>query len=138
MATFTASAAQSNAPAIMHVNRTITRIVRYAAAAALSAGDVVQMLKVPAGAVVTRVVNGVSASAGAITVNIGDGNDTSAYGASIVLSGQAINAGSVTYRGFGRSYSAEDTVDFVVTAVSAAPGTVDLVLIVEYTLHNGG
>jgi hypothetical protein len=138
MATFTASAAQAGAPAIMHVNRTITRTVRYTHPVAMSAGDVIQMLKVPAGAIVSRVVNGVSASAGAITVNIGDGNDTSAYGASIVLSGQAINAGSVPYRGFGRSYSAEDTIDFVATVVSAAPGTVDLLLIVEYTLHNGG
>lgn len=136
MATFTASAAQSTAPAIYNVNRTTSRVIRYAHPAAMSAGDVIQMVKVPKGAIITRIVNGVSASAGAITVNIGDGNDTSAYGASVVLSGQAINAGSVTYRGFGRSYSAEDTIDFVATVVSAAPGTVDLLLLVEYTVHN--
>lgn len=138
MATLTASAAQANAPAISHVNRTITRTVRYAATAALSAGDVVQMVKLPMGAVVSRCVVAVSASAGAVTVNVGDGNDASAYGASVVLSGSAIALASMPARGLGRSYSAEDTIDLTVAAVSAAPGTIDLILSVDYTLHNGG
>lgn len=136
MATLTASAAQANAPALASVNRTITRVVRYAATAALSAGDVVQMCKVPMGAVVTGVGFGISASAGAVTVNCGDGNDTSAYAAAVVLSGSAVSV-AMPARGYGRSYSAEDTIDLVVTAVSAAPGTADLFLKIEYTMHNG-
>lgn len=135
MATLTASAAQSNAPAVMSVNRTITRVVRYAATAALSAGDVIQMVRVPVNAIVSRVSFGISASAGAVTVNCGDGNDTSAYAAAVVLSGSVVSV-AMPYRGVGRSYSAEDTIDFVVTAVSAAPGTADLFLSIDYTMQN--
>lgn len=136
MATFTATAAQSTSPAIYNVNRTTSRVIRYAHPVALSVGDVIQMVRVPNGAIITNVSFGCSASAGAITVNCGDGNDTSAYGASSVLSGAAIVASTMTYRGLGRSYSAEDTVDFVVTVLSAVPGTVDLVLHVAYTSMN--
>lgn len=136
MATFTASAAQANAPAFTHVNRTITRVIRHTHTAAASAGDVIQMVKVPMGAIVSRVAFGCSASAGAVTVNVGDGNDTSAYAAAVVLSGSVVAATSMPGRGYGRSYSAEDTIDIVVTAVSAAPGTIDLFLSIDYTLMN--
>lgn len=109
------------------------RIVRYTHPVALSVGDVIQMVRVPNGCNVASVVFACSASAGAITVNAGDGNDTSAYAASVVLSGSAVVLTGMTYRGLGRSYSAEDTIDLVVTVLSAVPGTVDLVMRVEYT-----
>lgn len=137
MATFTASAAQSSSPAFYNVNGMTPRVIRYTHPVALSVGDVIQMVKVPNGAVITNVSFGCSASAGAITVNCGDGNDTSAYGASSVLSGAALVTSTMTYRGLGRSYSAEDTIDFVITVLSAVPGTVDLVLHVNYTNQNG-
>lgn len=137
MAIFTASAAQSVNAAFYNVNGTTSRIVRYTHPVALSVGDVIQMVRVPNGAVVAIVQFGCSASAGAITVNVGDGNDTSAYAASVVLSGSAVSLASMTYRGMGRSYSAEDTIDMVVTVLSAVPGTVDLVLRVDYTNMNG-
>ena len=136
MATFTASAADSTNPAMYAVNRTVSRVVKYTHSVALSAGDVIQMCRVPLGAVVTNIGFGCSASAGAITVNVGDGNDTSAYAAAVVLSTTALLIGS-TFRGIGRSYSAEDTIDIVVTALSAVPGTVDLYLKVDYTNSNG-
>lgn len=137
MATLTGTAAQSNAPAFYNVNGTVSRTVIYRATAALSAGDVVQMLKVPNGAIISRVAFAVSASAGAVTVNCGDGNDTSAYAASVVLSGSVVALTSIPARGIGRSYSAEDTIDFQIAAVSAAPGTIDLILTVDYTNGNG-
>lgn len=137
MATFTASAAQSSAPAFYNVNGTTSRVIRYTHPVALSVGDVLQMVKIPNGATIVAVQFGCSASAGAITVNCGDGNDTSAYAASVVLSGSAIALTSMTYRGMGRSYSAEDTIDFQITVLSAVPGTVDLVLRVDYTNSNG-
>lgn len=137
MATFTATAAQANVPALMNVNGTTSRVVKYTHPIALSAGDVIQMVRVPSGATILALRYGVSASAGAITVNVGDGNDTSAYAASIVLSATQVNS-IATFRGFGRSYSAEDTIDFVVTVLSAVPGTVDLYLAVDYTNQNGG
>lgn len=135
MATFTASAADSLSPAKMMVNGSVVRVVKYTHPVALSVGDVIQMCRVPMGATMTFVTFGCSASAGAITVNVGDGNDTSAYAAAVVLSTTALLTSS-TFRGAGRSYSAEDTIDIVVTALSAVPGTVDLYLRVNYTNDN--
>lgn len=140
MATFTASAAQSNVPAIFRENATISRTVTHSWSASASAGDVVQMLKVPMGAVVNFVAVTGSFSAGVVTVNIGDGNDTSAYGAAVVLSGAGVQAPTqgMTFRGLGRSYSAEDTIDLVVTAVSTPPANAVYKLTVNYTCQNGG
>lgn len=138
MATFTASAAQSNVPAIMSVNRTVTRVVQITQTAALSAGDVLQMVKVPNGCNISRVVASMSLSAGVVTVNIGDGNDTSAYAASLVwTAGATVTLGNLPFRGLGRSYSAEDTVDVQITALSAVPGTCKIKLVVDYNNQSG-
>lgn len=137
MATITATAAQANQPAIMSVNRDITRVVQFSQVASLSAGDVIQMVKVPAGAIVSKVGLVWSLSAGVTTVNIGDGNDTSAYYATAVISGP-IAAVVPTFRGIGRSYSAEDTIDIQVAVVSATPASLQLTLTVTYSLQNGG
>lgn len=136
MATFTASAAQANVPAFFNVNGTVTRTIKYTHSVAFSVGDIVQMVRVPNGATVSEVRFGCSASAGAITAIVGDGNNKSAYAAASVLSGSATYQSIFT--GIGRSYSAEDTIDIEVTALSAVPGTVDLVLKVDYTLSNSG
>lgn len=136
MATFTSSAAQANVPAIMSVNRTITRVVQYNPTVALSVGDVIQMVKVPNGCNVSRVQAVWSLSAGVVSVNIGDGNDTSAYYATAVLSG-GIATLQPTFRAYGRSYSAEDTIDIQVSVLSAVPGTAKLKLIVDYNNQSG-
>lgn len=140
MATLTATAAASNVPAKYSVNGDITRVVDYYPTAALSAGDVVQMVKLPAGAVVTRtqlcMVDSPTVHSGVVTVNVGDGNDTSAYAAGVVLSGSVVALTSVPARGLGRSYSVEDTVDIVVTAVSAAGASGGLRLVISYTNDN--
>jgi hypothetical protein len=137
MATFTATAAQSTAPAINHINGSIVRVVEYSQVASLSAGDVIQMVKVPNGALVTRVIPQWSVSAGATTVDIGDGNDISAYAASLVISGPVVTVVQ-NYRGMGRSYSAEDTIDIVIKTVSATPASAQIKLFIEYTMQNGG
>jgi hypothetical protein len=138
MATLTATAAASNVPARYQHNGTITRVVDYAIAASLSAGDVIQMVKIPKDACVFSVVVGLADTptthTGVITANIGDGNDTSAYAAAVVLSGSAVALSSTPVRGLARSYSAEDTIDIVVTAVSAAAASGSLRLVVQYTL----
>lgn len=138
MATFTATAAQAVAIAVYRENATISRTILFTPAAAASAGDVLQMVKVPAGAVVNHVAVAVSLSAGVVTANFGDGNDTSAYGAAVVLSGAGVNAASfaVPFRGIGRSYSAEDTIDIQVTAVSTPPASAQYKLTVNYTCQN--
>lgn len=135
MAVFTASAAQSTAIAFMSVNGTLDRVVSYTHPTALSAGDVIQMCKVPSGAIVLKTEPVVSVSAGVVTANIGDGNDTSAYAAAVVMSAVQTFA-AMPFRGPGRSYSAEDTVDFQITALSAVPGTCKLKLRICYTMQN--
>lgn len=140
MATFTATAAQANAAVIYAVNRTITRVVSYTQSASYSAGDVIQMVRVPSGAIVLDVGVTCSHSAGVATVNIGDGNDVSAYGASVVLSGAGVQVitRSVPFRGCGRSYSVEDTIDVQIAGVSTPPANAQLTLTISYTAQNGG
>lgn len=140
MATFTASAAQANSPALMSVNRVITRVCEYThQATSLSTGDVIQMIKVPNGALVTNVQVSCSFSAGVETVNIGDGNDISCYGASVVLSGAGVMVltSFMPFRGVGRSYSAEDTIDIVVAGSSAGPVSATIRMAVTYTMQSG-
>lgn len=138
MATFTCSAAQSTSPAIMNVNGTISRVVQFTSAVAFSAGDVVQMMRIPNGATIVAVQFANQMATGVITVNVGDGNDTSAYAASVVLSGSVVALTSMTFRGLGRSYSAEDTIDVQITAISTPAAVSTLALRVDYTMQNGG
>jgi hypothetical protein len=137
MATLTGSAAAAISPAIYQVNGTISRIVRYSIAASASVGDVVQMVKVPAGAIIAAVQFGIDGHTGVLTVNVGDGNDASAYAAAAVLSGSAVALTSIPVRGMGRSYSAEDTIDISIAGVSAPVAAGTLVLRVDYTVQNG-
>lgn len=138
MATYTATAAQANQPPIYNVNGSIDRVVQYTFTSSATANDVVQMVRVPAGAIIAAVNLAVSYSAGVTTVNIGDGNDTSAYGASVVLSGSVVALTSMTYRGLGRSYSAEDTIDVTIASTSAPPGDGKITMRVCYIIQNGG
>ena len=133
MATTTASAAQSTAPAYNNVNGTITRIVTYTIVASASAGDVIQMVKVPMGAIVSSVRFAMNGHSGVLTVNVGDGNDVSAYAASVVLSGSAVALASIPSRGIGRSYSAEDTIDITFSTVTSASAVGSVRLTVFYT-----
>lgn len=137
MATFTATAAQAAAPAFYNINGAVTRIVQFSQTASFSAGDVIQMVRIPIGAIVSEVGFACSFSAGAATVNVGDGNDVSAYAAAVVLSGSVVSVSAIPYRGIGRSYSAEDTIDIHITAVSTPPADAKLTLRVTYTNGNG-
>ena len=140
MATLTATAAQSTVPAKYRINGAIIRVVDFTMNPALSAGDVIQMMRVPNGAVVTNVqlamIDVPTTHTGVITANVGDGNDTSAYAASVVLSGTLVALASIPSRGIGRSYSAEDTIDIQVAAISAAGASGGLRLVVHYTMDN--
>jgi len=135
MATYTATAAQANAPAIYAVNRDVTRIVSFSLSGALSAsaGDIFQMVKIPVGATILRVNTAIDNQTGVITVNVGDGNDVSKYAASLVLSGSVITTTALSGRGLGYVYTAEDTVDIKVTAISTPSAVGELKLAVTYT-----
>lgn len=145
MATLTASAAQSTVPAKYRINGTVTRVVDYSLGATgnpnLSTGDVIQMLRVPAGACITDVKLVVDQlSGGNYTFGIGDGNAAGRYYTSLSsgsTSAQFIMSNAAAQQaGVGYSYSAEDTIDITASTVTTATASGVLRLVVSYTLDN--
>lgn len=135
MATFTATAAQSTSPAHYIVNGDIVRNVEYTVpGVAFSAGDVVQMVRIPAGARINDMTFIISSTAQSHTVQIGDGNDAARYFASqSAVLVQAVRMSAAG--GFAYSYSAEDTIDITISTVtSGTAADADLRLIVSYTM----
>ncbi len=136
MATLTASAAQASASALYNETGVVTRVVDYSLTTnpLLSSGDVVQMLKVPSGAVVLDLwIITDQMSGGNYTVTVGDGNSAARYFGSLSPgSTSSINKMTIA-SAFGYSYSAEDTVDITVGTVTTATASGVLRLVVTYT-----
>ena len=135
MATLTATAAAANSQAVYRENALVSRHVSFnPGGVALSAGDVIQMVKVPAGAVINDMTVTISSSAQSYTITgLGDGNNTTRYLASSSL--VLVQAVRMTQPGgFGYSYSAEDTIDIVVgTVTSGTAANADIRLNISYT-----
>ncbi len=128
MATITASKGQTGVmPKGLRVGLVAVTSV-WSAGAALSAGDVIQMIKVPAGA--TPVYVAVSSGSGAATVNVGDGVSANRYLNSYAASATApltpITSTFIPY-----TYSTDDTIDITVTLVStgAASGGFNMIAV---------
>ncbi len=135
MATFTATAAQANVPAMYRVGGVIARNVIFSLGAIptlSAAGDVIQMVKLPAGAIVQDIRVGINGHTGVATVNVGLGSDISLYGASVVLSGSTVASNIMPVRAIGYSLSAEDTIDIQCAGVSANSAVGALFLSVTY------
>lgn len=120
MATITATKAQAGVqPKGLRVGL-VAVATTYSLAASLSVGDVIQMIKVPAGA--TPVYVGVSSGSGACVVGVGDGISASRYINMLSNSvGQLmtpINTVFVPY-----TYSTDDTIDITVSLVSTGVAT---------------
>lgn len=113
-----------------------SQTVDYSIPTGFATNDVVEMIKVPAGATVLNVTLTSSAGVGA-TANlaVGDGGDTDRYVTSTAFTASAL-ARTNTHVGHGHRYTAEDTIDIL--AVSIATPTVGTVvrLTVEYTMQN--
>lgn len=97
---------------------TVTSTYSLAAGNSLSAGDVIQMVKVPQGA--TPVYVALSGNPGStVTLKVGDGVSTGRYltglGASAGMKLNPINQSYVPY-----TYSVDDTIDVLVSLVSTA------------------
>lgn len=122
MATFTATAAQSTCPAKFVEQGMIARSCLWTfSAAAASAGDVVQMIRIPNGAHIhdVAVIQTFNAASSTFAVNVGDGNSATRYILSATANATIVRATV----GQGYSYSAEDTIDITVaTAASASTG----------------
>lgn len=144
MATLTATAAQANAPAVMNIGGATVREVRYTLnGVALSAGDVIQMLKVPSGARITDLTFAVDAIGGAGTSSytiggIGDGNAAGRYLGSFSVVTSVVSRLALP-AAFGYSYSAEDTIDITVgTVTSGTAATAIVQLVVHYYNQDTG
>ena len=83
MATYQADVITTSAPA-KHGLETVTAVGKITVGTALVAADIVQFVKIPAGAVVTEVKASCSGSLGStLTAEFGDGDDTDRYIASV-------------------------------------------------------
>ena len=143
MATFTADEAAATAPAKgegMSGNCKVV-VAEYEITAALALNDVVQMVKVPAGAIVSNVVLATddldTDGTPAIVLDVGDGGDTDRYidGSTVGQAGGITDSSNLAIDGIGYTYSVEDTIDVLVQvapATGATSGTIKL--IVSYTI----
>ena len=108
---------------------TVTSTYSMAAGASLSAGDVIQMVKVPQGA--TPIYVALSGNpAGVVTLKVGDGISTGRYitglGGSSGMKLNPINQSYVPY-----TYSADDTIDILVSlaSLSSVGGAFNLIAV---------
>lgn len=140
MATLTSTACQTSAagfllnPGRYIENGVVARSAQYTFAAAQSAGDVVQMVPVPRGALMLGVFATYAGLGGAsLTTVVGDGNSTTRYNGSI-----STNVQSVVYatQGLGYSYSVDDTIDILVGTVTSASIGTSVRLTVLYSFDN--
>ena len=138
MATYTASAAQPGIqPSGLRVGLVCKKSV-YSTGASQAAGDVIQMVKVPAGATpVYLFVGGITIS-GSKVIKVGDGINTGRYvaGGSISVGGFAqITIGTgVNYVPY--TYTADDTIDILlsVLSISASAATGGYNMMVIFTM----
>jgi len=139
MATLTATAAQSTTPAKYTINGAITRVVDYALTGnpSLSTGDVIQMLRVPTGAVVLDVwFIADQLSGGNYTVTVGDGLDADRYIATLSTGSTSSWTKMSIANAVGYSYSAEDTIDITVGTATTATQSGVIRLAVTYFMDN--
>jgi|SRR5882672_371232 len=133
MATLTASAAQATSPAKYIENGMVVRSCKYTFAAAQSAGDVVQMVKIPSGAHIHEVLMNYAGLGGAsLTTTVGDGNSASRYYTSFSTNTSTILVRNLA--GYDYSYSAEDTIDVVIGSVGSASIGTTIAMTVYYSM----
>lgn len=136
MATLTATAAAATAAARNHAVGPVVRTVSFnPAGTILSAGDVIQMLKVPAGAVINDMTLAISSSVQSYTITgLGDGNSVNRFIASQSL--VLVQTVRLT-QGLGYAYTADDTIDIVIgTVTSGTAANCDIRLTVNYSNDN--
>lgn len=98
----------------------------------LSAGDVIQMVKVPANA--TPVYVGVSGGNGAIQIDVGDGVSTDRYFADLsASSGMTLKTINTVYAPY--TYSTDDTIDITVSLVSVTTASASFNMIAIFSMN---
>src|SRR5574341_66566 len=121
MATFTHPAANTGvSPKAVHAGVN-SKTVEYSFSTSISAGDLVNMLKIPAGAVVVDVICRYTAAtaAGPLQLGVGDQSATERYMASISATGVTRATAGIPF-----SYSADDTIRVYATGTISSNSTV--------------
>jgi hypothetical protein len=135
MPTFQSSKVATTVMARAGIDAT-TQTATYTIPSGFATNDVVEMVKIPAGATVINVILSSSAGVGA-TANlaVGDGGDTDRHITSTAYTAAALTRTNA-HTGHGYLYTAEDTIDIL--AVSIATPTVGTVvrLTVEYQMQS--
>jgi hypothetical protein len=110
----------------------------YTVSANLAASDVIEMVKIPAGATVQEVIVSASASVAATsTGEVGDGADTDRFVASGSIGGGAASLSRLNAAtGHGYKYSDEDTIDIRFTVQTTPTTGAVLKLTAIYTMQS--
>lgn len=127
MATYQADRAQAEIqPRELHAGA-VPFVASFTVSTALAENDVIEMVKVPAGATVVDLwLSAEDLDTGAtpsITLDVGDGDDTDRYLAGSTIGQAGGFARMDTQTGAGHSYAAEDTIDVLVSAAVATGAT---------------
>jgi len=117
----------------------------YEAAVALVLDDIIQMVKVPAGATILELILSVDDldTGTTLVLDVGDGADDDRYilgstigqGGGTVRLGQGVT-GAAAANALNYNYTAEDTIDVHVDTAPAGGGTGTVALAVIYTLNS--
>ena len=127
MATFTASAAQATVqPKAIRVGLVAVRST-YSIGAAPSAGDIIQMVKVPAGATPIHVNFACTNNTPSFILEVGDGILSSRYRSVATYSigvGWVVAQANTAVPTAPYTYSADDTIDVFISTVTASNATI--------------
>ena len=133
MATYTATAATAEVTPRHAAQGLVTKYCKYTISATTSAGDVIQMIKIPKGASVVD-LKFLAASTGVLLFDVGDGVDPNRYivGATGSAAAAGVNlAASAAFQNY--IYSAtEDTIDVTLGTVSTSGSGGYLAILVTY------
>lgn len=113
-----------------------TQTAEYTIPAGFATNDVVEMVKIPAGATVVNVTLSSSAGVGA-TANlaVGDGGDTDRYITSTAFTAAAL-ARLNAHTGHGYRFTAEDTIDILAASIATPTAGTVVRLTVEYQMQS--
>lgn len=116
---------------------TVTVSRSYTVSSNLATSDVIQMVKIPAGATIIDLIASASASVGATaSATVGDGNDVDRFiTASQLGQGAAQLVAMNAATGHGYKYTADDTIDIRYASVATPATGAVLTLTVTYTMQ---
>jgi len=134
MATLTTNKTASTVPAKLVHAGSQSISADYSFSLSLSVGDVIQMVRVPSGAVVTDVaMTFLGTAANTVAGNVGDGDSSARYIAATSLSNQGVVRATV---GIPYSYSQDDTVDLSITVATSTTLAGGVKLTVTYKVDD--